>query len=331
MRRDILLGTYTWGGAEGIYGGSFDDETGELEVLDLAIAADNPAFLALCGESLYAANEQRDGGVSAFRRTPAGLEFVNSQPSGGSLPCHLAAGPGWVAVANYGTGTVALFPTGEDGSLLPMADLRQHLGSGPNAKRQESAHAHEVHRVGADALLVPDLGADRIHRYRVADGRLHDDGATALAPGSGPRHVAMHPRLPMLYALNELGNTVASLSWPTMQAVQTIATLPKGFAGESTTAEIQIAPDGRFLHVSNRGHDSIASFAMDPEGNLAAPTFVPTLGEHPRYFCLDPTRRWLIVLNQDSDNAVVYRLRDGVPADVACEAAAPTPVCMLFP
>ncbi len=331
MRRDILLGTYTWRDAEGIYRGSFDDETGELEIHDLAIAADNPAFLVLRGESLYAVNEQRAGGVSAFRRTLAGLEFVNSQPSGGSLPCHLAAGPGWVAVANYGTGNVTLFPTGEDGSLLPLADSRQHRGSGPNAKRQESAHAHETHRVGPDTLLVPDLGADRIYRYRVADGRLHDEGATALPPGRGPRHVAMHPNLPLLYALNELGNTVASLRWPTMEAVQTIATLPKDFAGESTTAEIQIAPDGRFLHVSNRGHDSIATFAIGPEGRLAAPSFVPTRGQHPRYFGMDPTGRWLIVLNQDSDNAVVYRLRNGVPADVCCEAAAPTPVCLLFP
>ena len=330
MWRDVLIGTYTWRDAEGIYRGRFDEESGAFETLGLAIAADSPAFLVPRGDMLYAVNEQREGGVSAFRCTGTNVEFVDAQPSGGSLPCHLSVGHDWVAVANYGSGTVALFPTaGDDGRLLPMADSRQHRGNGPNTDRQESAHAHEVYALGS-TLVVPDLGTDKVHRYRVGNGRLSDDGHATLPPGSGPRHVELHPSLPRLYVLNELGNTVDVLSWPDLEAVQRIDTLPGDFAGSSTTAELQIASDGRWLYASNRGHDSIVSFAIDPSGRLHSPEWVPTRGEHPRYFCLDPSNKWLIVLNQDSDNVVVYRLNAGRPTDIACETAVPTPVCLLF-
>ena len=330
MWRDVLIGTYTWRDAEGIYRGRFDDETGAFETLELAVAADNPAFLATRADMLYAVNEQREGGVSAFRRDRVNLDFVNAQPSGGSLPCHLTAGPDWVAVANYGSGTVALFPTaGDDGGLLPIADSRQHRGKGPNSSRQESAHAHEVHALGS-TLIVPDLGTDKIHRYGVEDHRLRDHSQAILAPGSGPRHVEMHPSLPLLYVLNELGNSVDVLSWPDLGAVQRVKTLPSDFSDASTTAELQVAQNGQWLYASNRGHDSIVSFAIDPAGRLHSPAWVPTRGEHPRYFRLDPSSDWLIVLNQDSDNVVVYRLNAGRPADIVCESAAPTPVCLLF-
>ena len=330
MWRDVLIGTYTWRQAQGIYRGRFDDETGAFETLGLAVTADNPAFLAARDDMLYAVNEQREGGVSAFRRTGTDLDLVNIQPSGGSLPCHLSAGPNWVAVANYGAGTVALFPTGrDDGRLLPMADSRQHRGTGPNSSRQERAHAHEVHVLGSK-LVVPDLGTDKVHCYSVEDHRLRDHGHATLPPGSGPRHVEMHPSLRLLYVLNELGNTVDVLSWPDFAAVQRVYTLPSDFSAASTTAELQLARSGRWLYASNRGHDSIVSFAIDSGGRLHSPQWVPTRGEHPRYFCLDPTNDWLIVLNQDSDNVVVYRLEAGRPADIACESAAPTPVCLLF-
>ena len=344
MRRDVLIGTYTRRAAEGIYRGVFDDAAGVFETRELAVAADNPAFLALRGDRLYAVNEQTDGGISAFARRGASLSLINRQPSGGSLPCHVAAGVDWVAVANYGSGTVALFPTDAGGGLLPRSDMARHEGRGPVASRQQSAHAHEVHSVGDSVLIVPDLGADRIYRYGVKPGGVF--GAASFAcrePGSGPRHVARHPTLPLLYVLNELGNSVDVLDWISLTACQTVPTLPRRWRQEpaaadgespsqagSTTAEIQLAPDARFLYASNRGHDSIVSFVVDAHGRLGEPRWVPTRGAHPRYFQLDPTGHWLIVLNQDTDNVVVYRLDDGRPADVACESPAPTPVCLAF-
>ena len=330
MQHDVLIGTYTRRDAEGIYRGRFDDRTGEFETLELVAATANPAFLALRGNVLFAVNEQIDGGVSAFHREGTRLKFVNAEPSGGSLPCHLAAGEGWVAVANYGSGSVALFPD-DDGRLQAMSALRQHAGAGPNAARQARAHAHEVHPVGETTLLVPDLGTDRLHVYDVGRDRLSERQVVTLTPGSGPRHVKRHPSRPVLYVLGELGNTIDVLTWPALEPVQRISTLPPDFNGESTTAEIMVAPGGGFVHASNRGHDSIVSFAVDDRGQLSAPSFVPTRGEHPRYFCLDPSGRWLIVLNQDSDNAVVYRLEGGRPGEVACETPAPVPVCLVWP
>lgn len=329
MQHDVLIGTYTHGAAEGIYRGRFDDETGEFETLELLAAVANPAFLALRDDMLFAVNEQTDGGVSAFRREDKRLNLIGAEPSGGSLPCHISAGAGWVAVANYGSGSVTLFPT-VDGRLQPMSDLRQHEGAGPNAARQASAHPHEVHQIGATALLVPDLGTDHLHIYDVAGHRLRERRAIALEPGSGPRHAKRHPSKPVLYVLSELGNTVDVLSWPRLDSIQRVDTLPADFEGESTTAEIVVAPDGRFVHASNRGHDSIVTFAVDESGRLSAPSFVPTLGRHPRYFCLDPSGGWLLVLNQGSDNVVVYRVDGGRPSDALCKAPAPMPVCLLW-
>ena len=330
MQRDVLIGTYTWRDAEGIYRARFDDETGEFETLELAVHAENPAFLATRGDMLYAVNEQRDGGVSAFRRDRTDLTLVNIESSGGSLPCHLAVGPDWVAVANYGSGNVTLFPTATDGRLLPMSDSRQHQGSGTNPTRQQRAHAHEVYRCDTSMLVVPDLGTDKVHRYAVEGHGLRDNGFARLTPGSGPRHVERHPALPLLYVLNELGNTVNVLTWPEMTLAQSIGTLPEGFSAESTTAEVHIAPGGRSLYASNRGHDSIVSFTINADGRLASPSWVPTHGHHPRYFCLDPSGNWLLVVNQDSDNVVVYGMDAGRPTEVVCESEAPTPVCLLF-
>ena len=329
MQHEALIGTYTHGDAEGIYGGRFDDETGEFQTLDLLAAVPNPAFLALRDDMLFAVNEQIDGGVSVFEREDGRLNLVSAEPSGGSLPCHISAGAGWVAVANYGSGNVTLFPT-VAGRLQAMSDLRRHEGTGPIAARQASAHPHEVHQVGESALLVPDLGTDHLHIYDVAGHRLRERRAIAVEPGSGPRHAKRHPSKPVLYLLNELGNTIDVLSWPGLESIERVDTLPSDFEGDSSTAEIVVAPDGRFVHASNRGHDSIVTFAVDEWGRLSAPSFVPTLGQHPRYFCLDPSGGWLLVLNQDSDNAVVYRIDSGRPTDAVCNAPAPMPVCLLW-
>ena len=329
MQHEALMGTYTHRDAEGIYRGLFDDETGQFETLELLAAVANPAFLALRDGMLFAVNEQVDGGVSAFHREHGRLNLVGAEPSGGSLPCHISAGADWVAVVNYGSGSVTLFPTA-DGRLQAMSDLRQHEGAGPNAARQASAHPHEVYPIGESALLVPDLGTDHLHIYDVAGQRLRKRRTIALEPGSGPRHAKRHPSKPVLYVLSELGNTIDVLTWPDLESIQRVDTLPLDFEGESTTAEIVVAPDGRFVHASNRGHDSIVTFAVDERGRLSAPRFVPTLGQHPRYFCLDPSGGWLLVLNQDSDNVVVYRIDGGRPRDAVCKAPAPMPVCLLW-
>lgn len=331
----ILIGTYTWKEARGIYWATFDSATGALTIDDLAVESECPAFLTRIDDCIYAVNELREGSVSAFRLDGATLTPINQQPSDGSLPCHIAATLTWVAVANYGSGNVAVFPRTAGGGLGPRSDFAQHDGSGPNQARQQSAHAHQIAIDPNGTVVVPDLGSDRLVHYEIdPSGRFTGaPNATPIAPGSGPRHVVFHPALPIAYVVNELANTVTVLDWiagAPMSTRQTITTLPGSFTGSSTTAEIALSKDARFLHVTNRGHESLVTFAVDDQGTLNQPSWVPAEGGHPRFFCFDPTGRWLIIANQDTDNIVVYDVVDGRPSRVVARTQAPTPVCLLF-
>ncbi len=308
--------------------------TGELTVSGLAAEAQSPAFLAQYGEFVYSVNELDPGRVSAFALTDDGLAFLNTVPTDGAYPCHVAATADWLSVANYSTGSVATFRI-DDGAIGERVDFSQQAGSGPNPIRQKSAHAHQTYLLADGDMLVPDLGSDRLYWYRIdaAGSFVGEPGVTRLAAGAGPRHVERHPALPVLYVINELGNTIDVLERGAdspMRILQTVSTLPDGFAGSSTTSEIIVSGDGRFVYGSNRGHDSIVSFAVDDEGRLSEPEYVSTRGEHPRFFTVDPSGGWLLAANQNSDNVVVFALENGRPRDVVCETHAPRPVCLLF-
>ncbi len=335
----LLIGTYTpkpaehgAGASRGIYHATFDDATGQFNVEGLAAETSSPAFLAQAGEFVYAVNEQEKGQVSAFCLREDGLEFVNAVPTGGVYPCHLAMSADWLAVANYGSGNLATFDI-SDGALGDRIDFAQHTGSGPNPQRQTRAHAHQTYLTSA-GMLVPDLGSDRLYRYRVdAKGTfVGEPSVTQFAPGAGPRHVESHPTLPILYLINELGNTINVLGGDAgaLTVQQSVSTLPEDFEGKSTTAEIAVSADGRFVYGSNRGHDSIVSFAVDDTGRLSEPRHVSTGGSHPRHFAIDPSDQWLLVANQNSNNVVVFALQNGRPTDVVCESSAPKPVCLHF-
>jgi 6-phosphogluconolactonase len=351
-RAMVHVGTYTGGASRGIYRFELDLETGEPTTPVLAAEAPNPAFLALhpSGRVLYALSEvteldgQRSGAVSAFALDPAtgALAFMNRVPSGGPGPCHVTvdrAGRN-VLVANYVGGSVAVLPVSADGRLQQPSSLQQHHGTGPNAARQEAPHAHGIVLDRKERFaFAPDLGADRIFIYDfdAAHGvlRSHAPPAAALAPGSGPRHVAFHPDGRFLYAINELLSTVTAFRYDAanagLTAFQTVSTLPPGFSGRNTTAEIAVSADGRFLYGSNRGHDSIAVFSIDaPSGRLSPIGHVPTGGRTPRHFALDPTGRWLLAANQDSGNVVVFRLEAGMPEPTGRTVAVDRPVCVLI-
>lgn len=335
----LLIGTYTPrepepGGSRGIYDATFDDLTGDFTVRGLAAEAQSPAFLTKYGTFVYSVNELDPGRVSAFAMTDDGLAFLNTVPTNGTYPCHVAATADWLSVANYSTGSVATFRI-NDGEIGQRVDFAQHTGFGPNPIRQKSAHAHQTYLLTDGDMLVPDLGGDRLYWYRVdaAGAFVGEPGVTQLAAGAGPRHVERHPKLPVLYVINELGNTIDVLERNAdspMRILQTVSTLPDGFDGASTTSEIMVSADGRFVYGSNRGHDSIVSFAVDAAGRLSEPEYVSTRGEHPRFFTLDPSGGWLLAANQNSDNVVVFALDEGRPRDVVCETHAPRPVCLLF-
>ncbi|MCZ6890525.1 MAG: lactonase family protein [Gammaproteobacteria bacterium] len=338
----LLIGTYTHREpdgsrreAEGIYWAEFDDATGAFRCLSLATQSASPAFLARHGDRLYAVNEVEEGAVSAFRLADGRIQLVAQQSSRGAHPCHIAATRHWVAVANYTSGSVALFSPD-----LEPTDFIEHRGHGPNTRRQQRPHAHQV-LIASDQtnVLVPDLGNDHLYCYRIDQHGVAqpDPRRTPIAPGSGPRHAVFHPSMPVVYLINELANTIDVLAFndsAPKRCLQTVTTLPKEmpehFAGRSSTAELAISANGRHVYGTNRGHDSVATFSVDAEGMLTSAGHVPAGGEHPRYCCIDPSGGWLIIGNQNTDNVVVYRLHDGVPVELVCDTHAPTPVCFLF-
>jgi 6-phosphogluconolactonase len=347
----VYVGTYTDGTSRGIYRFAFDTATGTTTEPVLAVETKNPSFLALHpnGRFLYAVGEvssfegARTGMVSAFSIDPktGDLTLLDQQSSNGEDPCHLVVDKAGrnVLVANYGGGTVAVLPIGADGRLKPASSVRVHAGSGPDKDRQEKPHAHGIYLDAAERFaLSPDLGADRIFVYRfdAAKGTLEPHGAAPLAPGSGPRHLAFHPSGKFLYVINELLSTLTVFSYDpeagALATTQTIGTLPAGFAGTSSTAEVAVSADGRFVYGSNRGDDSLAVFRVDAAtGRLTAAGHVPAGGKTPRHFTIDPTGLWILAGHQGSGTIGVLRLdpATGLPALTGSPVKVDEPVCLL--
>ena len=277
----VYLGTYTSGEGEGIYLCRLDIEDGSLSTPELVAEMDNPTFLAIHPNEryLYAVSEVRKhgerkgGAVSAFQRdaVSGSISILNSQPSGGSGPCHLnidAAGR-CLLVANYGSGSVSAFPLAEDGRLGEASAFFQHEGSSVNPQRQTGPHAHSANLSPDNRFVfICDLGLDRIMVYRLDAEKSMLTPAekpwVEVAAGAGPRHFTFHPSGRSAYVINELDSTITAFSYASetgeLQEIETVSTLPEGFAGESTTAEVLVSRDGRFLYGSNRGHDSMANF-----------------------------------------------------------------------
>lgn len=330
----LYIGTYTNDskskGSQGIYLSELDLQSGALGAPRLAAKVTNPSFLAVhpSRKFLYAVNEvdelrgRKGGGVSAFAIDPAQgtLTELNHQSSVGAGPCYLVVDRSGrnVLVANYGSGSVACLPISADGRLGTETSFIQHQGAGANPQRQESPHAHSINLdAGNHFAIAADLGLDQvlIYRFDPASGKLTPNrpAFVKVAPGSGPRHFAFHPNGKFGYVINEMANTVVAFSYDSTKGllteIQTISTLPPEFKGTSYTAEVQVHPSGKFLYGSNRGHNSIAIFAIDSEaGKLTTVGFEPTQGKNPRNFAIDPTGTFLLAENQDSNTIVVFRI-----------------------
>jgi len=350
----VYVGTYTKEDSKGIYAYRLDVATGKLVSLGLVAETPNPSFLAVHPKRhyLYAVSEidtyedQKSGAVSAFSvdsRTGK-LTFLNKVSSRGAGPCYVAMdGSGKnILVANYVGGSVAVLPVKGDGRLEEASAFVQHSGSSVNPQRQQGPHAHSIN-VSPDNrfAIAADLGLDSllVYRFDAARGSLasNDPGFVKLNPGAGPRHFAFHPQGRFVYAINEIQSTVTAFSYDAERGVlrelQTISTLPKDFQGENSTAEVRVHPNGRFLYGSNRGHDSIAVFAIDPRaGTLTPVEHVATQGKTPRNFGIDPTGSYLFAANQESHNIVVFRILPltGRLKPTGQVLDAPFPVCVKF-
>ncbi|MCX7401216.1 MAG: lactonase family protein [Planctomycetales bacterium] len=330
-RYRVFVGTYTGGDSisKGVYSCEFDAETGKLSDPVLAAELINPSFLAIhpSGKYLYAVNEvsegpgRGNGAVTALTINADGtLTKINHQASEGGAPCHCnvdATGTN-LLIANYGGGNVAVYPISEDGSLKPVSCNIQHEGSSVDKSRQEAPHAHSIN-VSSDNKFAyaADLGLDKIMIYKL-DADAHtlspaNQPAALVTPGGGPRHFSIHPSGKFAYTNNEMTMVVTGFSRNSedgsLKAIQEISTIPAGFDGRKSTAECVVHPSGKFLYVSNRGHETITAYTIDQETGLL--TYVenePTGGKEPRNFFIDPSGKWLLAENQNSDTVYVFSI-----------------------
>ncbi len=364
-QRLVFIGTYTEnilfgtgnileGKGKGIYVFRFNSASGRMEPCSVAQAGPNPSYLAFdpSRRFLYAVNELKEfggaptGSVSAFGLDPAtgSLSFLNHQPSHGTDPCHLIVDRTgrYVLAANFNSGTVCVLPIQQDGSLGEASDVILHQGSSLDPVRQTRPHAHAVvmDETGQH-VFVPDLGMDKvmIYKFDTQRGKLEPNDAPwfQTQAGAGPRQLVLHPRSDLAYLINELNSTVTALRYNkakgSLQEIQTITTLPAEFKGANICAEIQISPSGKFLYASNRGHDSIVAYAIDPvDGTLTCLGHTSTQGKTPRHFSMDPQGSFLLVANQDSDTVVTFKI-DPASGELSAPGQithVPTPVCVKF-
>ena len=316
----------------------------------------NPSFLAISPDKkfLYSVAEIRyasvfdsgkTGGVVAFAidQDTGNLKLLNEQPSGGAGPCHLIvdkAGKN-VLVANYGGGSVSVLPIAEDGTLKPPSCTIQHEGSSINPQRQKEPHAHSVNLDPAGRFaFVADLGLDKvmIYRFDAEHGQLtpNDPPSVSVKPGSGPRHFAFHPNGKFAYVINEIGNTITAFRYNAEEGrltpIESVSTIPDGYNKTTHTAEVQVHPSGKFVYGSNRGHDSIAVFAVNSETGKLTPKGQTPCPATPRNFAIDPTGKFLFAEGQSANRIETFRINQdtGELTSTGHEVEVHSPVCLKF-
>jgi 6-phosphogluconolactonase len=350
----VYIGTYTGAKSKGIYMAQFDPATGKLGAAELAVRTTGPSFLAVHpgGRFLYAVGETSNlggknlGAVRAFRidETTGRLKLLNQQSSGGEGPCHLSVDKEGkcLLVANYGNGSIAALPIQTEGKLAEASAVIQHQGSSVNPERQAGPHAHFITADAADRFaLACDLGLDKVLVYHLDPAKAtllpNDPSFASVQPGLGARHLVFSPDGRFAYVISEIGATLTAFAYDpqrgALKELQTVSMLPQDFKGAKSAAEIQIHPSGRFVYGSNRGHDSITVYSIDPvTGKLSWVDCQASQGKTPRHFVIDPTGQWLLAENQDSDSIVVFRLDPATgrlsPTGQVIEV--PSPVCAVF-
>jgi 6-phosphogluconolactonase len=327
----VYVGTNTHSKSKGIYAYRFQPSSGKVTPTGLVAETPNPSWLTVHPglRYLYAVNEaelKREPGKSnnissfALDRATGKLTFLNRASAGGQGPCYVSVDrTGKVLLlANYGSGSVAALPIQADGRLGEATAFVQHKAASVNAQSQPRPRGHCILASPNNRfVLAADLGLDQlfVYRFDAAKGTLtpNDPPFAKIASGTGPRHIAIHPNKKLVYVVSEMGNIVTMFQYAdstgTLTELGTVSTLPKEFTAKSTSAEIEVDRAGKFLYTSNRGHDSIAVFAIDPKkGTLTPVEYVPTQGKTPRNFEIDPTGQYLFAANQDSNNIVLFRV-----------------------
>jgi 6-phosphogluconolactonase len=354
----MYVGTYTekedsaGGKAAGIYVYELNTNTGKLTYVSSSPHTVNPSYLVAdnVNKLLYAVNEtgskDKPGGtISAFKLLSDGrqMDFINKVSSQGNYPCYVSLDKTrkWVMCANYGSGTVAVLPVRDSGSLGEATMVHQHTGRGPSPQ-QDAAHAHFIFQNPSNSLIYScDLGLDTIYIYKLntTTGKLLNTGLNyATLPGAGPRHLAFHPSMNLAYVVNELNGTIEAMTVDSvtgaLRRIQVISTLDPGMKTDASCADIHLTPSGKFLYASNRANvNNLAIYQVDRQtGKLTLIGHQPVKGKTPRNFIIDPTGKFLLVANQDTGNVVTFRIdqETGKLEDAGIETIIPSPVCLKF-
>ncbi|HEY0680280.1 MAG TPA: lactonase family protein [Chitinophagaceae bacterium] len=354
----LLVGTYTSGRSEGIYVFKFNSDKGSFEPVSIAKGIRNPSYLAVApgNRYVYSVSEgEGQGSITSYSFNNGTLTTLNVQPSGGIAPCYISVHKSgkWVVTGNYSSGTFAVLPVQNDGSLASPSTVITHKGNSVNKQRQEGPHVHAtVFSPDNNFLFVPDLGMDKvmIYSFNEKTGGVQPAAQTfaATEPGSGPRHFEFHPNGRYAYLMEEMSGTVTvfqtgnapkskqtgSAQKAMLKAIQNISSHPAGYKGSIGSADIHVSPDGKFLYASNRGEsNSIAIFSInDKTGKLIPIGHQSTLGIKPRNFNIDPTGNFLLVANQESNNIVIFRRdkKTGKLNPIEQQIEVPNPVCLKF-
>jgi 6-phosphogluconolactonase len=345
----VYFGTYTdKAGSKGIYRSRLNGATGKLSTPELAAEAPSPSFLALNpnGKFLYAVaetNGKDGGGVLAFalNAKTGELTKLNEGTTGGSGPCHISVHPKgeYVTIANYGGGSTAVFKLGSDGKLGERVGFFQHKGTSADKTRQEAPHAHcSFFDTQGMKILTVDLGLDRVKVFTLdPSSGLKEDAEMDVVtpPGTGPRHIAIASDEKVAYVCGELNSTVNVIEFGGAggknKIVQTLSTLPEPVKGNST-AECILHPSGKFVYVSNRGHNSIAVFKVGEDRKLTAVGHITGDIKTPRNFNIDPSGKWMLIASQDGEKVGVWELdeKTGLGKETGNTVKVSKPVCVKF-
>jgi 6-phosphogluconolactonase len=350
--KDILvyIGSYTDESPVGIRLYSLDLASGKLNSLGRGSELSRASYMAIDSNrmKLYAVSETEEyegkagGSVAAYNidARSGDLTWLNQQPTYGGAPCYVSLDQtgSCLYVSNYSKGNVCVFPIEDDGRLGEASDIHQHEGKGPNTSRQDGPHAHSITPdINNRFAIAADLGIDQLVFYDmdIAGHKLVERQVVHLQAGAGPRHIAFRLKASCLYVLNELNSTVTAMRYDPVKGdaspLQTIPTLPREFKGENTGGDIHLSLDERFLYASNRGHNSIAVFAIDEQsGTLTSIGHYSTLGETPRNFAITPGGEYLLAANQDSGDVQVFKIdqTSGELIDTGHAVQVPQPVCI---
>lgn len=337
----FYLGTYTDTNSKGIYKIQMD-ESGKFGELQLQAETENPSYLSFAnsGKYLIAVNEINTySGVGSVESYKIGkkLELISRKSSGGAHPCFVTVNnKGIVLTANYTGGNTGLLRIDSLGNLSELFDVNQHQGSGVIKGRQDKAHAHSIwFQPHSNKVIGVDLGTNELWISKIEENKFvaAENNRLKLSDGAGPRHLVFHPNGKYMYVINELNNTISTISLldNKFKLESNITTLPDNFKGNSATADIHISSDGKFLYGSNRGHNSIVIYAVSDNGSLQLLAHESTRGDHPRNFSLSPDEKFLVVANQNTNNLLCFKrdFKTGLLTFVD-EVAAPKPVCILF-